>query len=180
MKKLILLISCFALTFVSCKKEDKDDSTPTPKAQTYEERVTGEWDLVAVSYDTEIPNLLNPGSPSIPVAGNGKDVSGRFELTRDPNEIDYNLNFKAEVDLMGTGSPMELPINFGSTGTWTTTSDDSKLIVTDEDGEETLFSVKVNEQNKQVFSSTLIQSGSDFGLPITLEVDILLTFERAN
>lgn len=136
--------------------------------------------MVAVSYDTEIPNFLNPGSPAIVVAGDGKDVSGRFELTRNPNEIDYNLNFMAEADILGTGMPVELPVNFASSGTWTTTSDGSKLIVTDEDGEEILFNVEVNEQDKQVFSSTLSQSGSDFGLPITLEIDILLTFERAN
>lgn len=180
MKKILLLISCFTLALSSCKKEDKESTDPTPQPQTYEQRVTGEWDLVAVSYDTEIPNFLNAGSPPIVVAGDGKDVSGRFVLTQNPNEIDYNLNFMAEADILGTGMPVELPVNFASSGTWTTTSDGSKLIVTDEDGEEILFNVEVNEQDKQVFSATLSQSGSDFGLPITLEIDILLTFERAN
>ena len=179
MKKILLLLFAFTLSLASCKKDDKDDSNTEPAPQTYEQRIEGEWDLVAVSYDTEIPDLTGGGSPT-PIAGNGKDVSGDFNLTRDPNRVVYDLNFKAELDPFGTGSGFEIPVNFESSGDWTTTSDASKLIVTDDMGEEIIFDVEVNEQNKQVFSSAITESVDLLGFPLSLEVDLLLTFERDN
>ena len=176
MKKIVFLLCALTLSIASCKKEKKDAAS-TP--QTYEDRVAGNWDLVAVSYETEIPDLSGSGGGPISIAGEGKDVSGTFILTKNPNEINYILSFNAELDPLNTGNPVEFPVNFASSGVWTTTSDASKLIVTDDNGEEILFNVEVNEQNKQVFSSTLSQS-INVGIPITLEVDIVLTFERGN
>lgn len=179
MKNIILLFSAAVLLFASCKKDDKNDTTSQPTTQSYEQRIAGQWDLVAVSYDTEIPNIQDPTEPAIQVSGEGKDVSGKFILTRNPNEIDYNLNFTAEVDPFNSGTAIPVPVNFGSSGTWTTTSDASKLIVTDENDEEILFNVDVNEQNKQTFSATITQT-INMGIPLSLAVDIVLSFERAN
>lgn len=175
MKKIALFLFAFAIALTSCKKEDKD-STTTPTPKTFEEKLEGNWDLVAVTYSTEIPDLLGGGAPT-PVAGNGTEVSGDFDLTRNPNRVEYNLNFKAEVDPFGTGSPIEVPVNFESSGDWTTTSDASKVIITDDLGQEIIFNVDVNEENKQVYSATITESVNVL-VPITLEVDMILTFER--
>lgn len=178
MKKLSLLLFVFILAFASCKKKDKESTTPQATPKTYEEKLEGEWNLVAVSYATEIPDIVGGGAP-IQIAGNGTEVSGDFDLTRNPNRVVYDLSFKAEADPFNTGTPTEIPVNFASAGDWTTTSDASKVIVTDDLNQEIIFNVEVNEDNKQVFSATIMET-INMGLPITLAVDVVLSFERDN
>lgn len=174
MKKIALLFLLLGISLGSCNKDD-DHECPTSNPYPYETKLAGAWDLVAVEYATEIPDLLGGGAP-IPVEGTGTNVSGDFTLTRNPNEVDYSFAFTATVDL-GTGFPIPIPVNFSGNGTWTTTTDESKVIIQDETlGEELILDVVENENNRQVFESTMTQNFQG----LSLEVGILLTFERDN
>ncbi len=166
MKKLLLSgLAILALTISSCK--DDNISSFEPPAN-YEDRLAGTWNLERVIYDTEIPDLTG-GTGSTPVHGEGTNVSGTFTLSQDPNEFDYEFRFG--VNLMG----IALPINQQGSGTWTTTRDDSKIIVTDESGEEIVFNVIVNEEKKQVYTTTVTQNLQNV---LTLDVDLELEFSR--
>ena len=165
MKKLIAFsLAIFAFSLTSCK----DDNVSTNEdPNNYEARLEGTWDLEKVHYDTEIP-ALGGGSPT-PVTGDGKNVNGNITLTRNPNNFTYDFSFDA--DLAG----LPIPVNQQGSGTWTTSRDNSKLIVTDENGEEIVFVVVSNEAKKQVYTTTISETVQQI---FTLEVDLDLEFSR--
>ncbi|WP_417590963.1 hypothetical protein [Owenweeksia hongkongensis] len=171
---LLTLIASFVILF-SCKKEDKESVIQLVSEFPYEKRLEGSWKLKAVEYDSEIPDFTGSGSPTR-VSGSGVSVNGKINFQRNPNLMDYNFAFIAMVDLTGTGFPLPIPIDFEGSGEWTTTSDQSKVILTD--GEtEFIFDVLVNEEDIQVLETTISQ---DFQGILSLEVDVVLTFDKVN
>ncbi len=165
MKKLFALsLAIFALTITSCK-DDNISSNEDPND--YEARLEGTWDLEKVHYDTEIPALTG-GDPT-PISGEGNNVNGNITLTRNPNTFTYDFNFDADF------SGLPIPVGQKGSGTWTTSRDNSKLIVTDDTGQEIVFVVVSNEAKKQVYTTTISQSVQGI---FTLEVDLELEFTR--
>ncbi len=171
MKKLLpvlLILGVFTLG-ISCKKKDKPTKVEEP---TFEERLEGTWNLKAVKYDSEIPSLT--GGDPVPVNGEGTEVGGSIKLTRNPHKFEYDFSFNASID-PGLGSPVTVPIQQAGTGTWTTTSDNSKIITTADSGEEVIFNVKINEANRQVYETTVTQDIQGF---FSIEADLELEFQR--
>ena len=175
-KKVFLfsLIAAFGFLF-SCKKEDKETVIQVVNEFPYEQRLEGKWKLKAVEYDSEIPDLTGGGSPT-QISGSGVSVNGNINFQRNPNLMDYNFSFIALVDLTGTGFPLPIPIDFDGSGEWTTTSDQSKVILYD--GEtEFIFDVLINEKDTQILETTISQDFQGF---LSLEVDVILTFNKVN
>ncbi len=162
-KLLFLFLATLTIGATSCSK---DDELGNPND--FEERLGGTWDLQKIYYSTEIPDFSG-GEPT-PVNGNGGNVAGNIVLNRNPNTFQYNLFFTANII---SGFPIPLPL--GGTGTWTTYRDNSKLVLRDENGEETLFAVIINEPKRQVYTTTI--SESILGL-YTVEIDLELEFTR--
>lgn len=174
MKKLIFALAIISMA-LACKKDDNCQPV-TSYEYPYEQRLEGNWDLVGVEYDTELPDISGSGQ-TIPVSGSGTNVSGTFDLSRDPNNVDYNFSFTALADITGTGFPVPIPVNFSSTGEWTTTSDEKHLLITDDNGETLVFDVEENQEDTQIFTSTISEN---FQGIFTLEVFVRLSFERAD
>lgn len=152
-------------SFSSCK----DDNISNTEPENYEDKLAGTWNLQSVHYETEIPDFGTGNGPT-PVSGDGQNVDGTFVLTQDPNNFTYEFSFDANVQ----GFP--LPVDLIGEGAWTTTRDNSKLIVTDSDtGEEIVFNVAVNEENKQVYQTSVVQ---DVFQGITLTIDLDMEFTR--
>lgn len=169
MKKLISLsLLSLALCIGACKKDDKgtDDNS-------YEARLAGTWDLKSVKYKADIPDIIGGGTPTH-VEGAGTGVSGNFILKRNPNTLTYNYSFTASVDPFNSCTEIPIPVSAAGQGDWTTTTDGSKIIIT-EDSTSTTFSVITNEPKRQVFTSTISQNVS--GL-FTVDVDVELEFTR--
>ncbi len=165
MKRLFAIVLLSLCLLPSCKKDQGDEAPPT-----YEDRLEGSWDLVAVSYSTVIPNFQDPTQAGFPVAGDGTEVSGSFELRRNPHEVDFNFSFNASV--MGFPS---IPVQRSGSGSWTTTSDEKMLIVTTDDGESYQFEVLVNEPKQQIFAGNFTET---FNNLFSLEVETELEFSR--
>lgn len=169
MRKFMLLVAGLLITVAACKKEN---NTAEP---TYEDRLTGTWDLKAVQYDGTTINPANPTQP-LEVKGDGTNVLGVFELTQNPNHLKYSFSFNADVKLSDTSTQsVSVPISQSGEGDWTTTSDESKLIITDTSGTIYTFNVLVNEANKQVFKTNIQETV--LGL-IPVNADVTLEFSK--
>lgn len=166
MKKWLTFSTLFLTLFLFSCKDDNISSYEPPT--NYEDKLAGTWNLDKVIYDTEIPDFNGTGST--PVHGEGANVDGTIVLSQDPNKLTYDFRFTADL------SGLSVPVNQSGGGSWTTTRDDTKLIVTDEQtGEELIFNVMVNEDKKQVYTTTVTQNVLN---AITLEVDLHLEFSR--
>ncbi len=166
MRKILLFIAIFGLVFSSCKKNNDGGEEPNPP--TYEDRMTGTWDLKSVDYDSEFINPLNPTS-TLQFMGAGSDVSGTFIFTQNPNEVNYSYNFKVDADSL---SPTPIPVNDEGSGTWATTADDSKIIITTPE-QELILKVAENNPNRQVFQTTAEQEVFP-GFSVTADLDLVL------
>ncbi len=156
-KKVFLIPLLASLAFLfSCKKENKDVVIQIVTEFPYEQKLEGNWKLQAVEYDSEIPDITGSGTTT-KVSGSGVSVNGNINFQRNPNLMEYNFGFIAMIDLTGIGFPLPIPINFDGAGEWTTTSDQSKVILTD-GGDEFIFDVLVNDIDKQVLETTISQS----------------------
>lgn len=164
---LILLL----IFFVSC---DKEADIPSLEDLPYEQRLEGIWDLKAVTFSTQIPNPQNP-LQTIDIEGEGEDVSGLFVLSHDPNNLDYRYEFTANLSLADSLPAVPVPVEREASGSWSATSDESRIFVTEEDQTAYTFIVKENSLNRQVYETTFEET--IMGI-FTIEVDVSLQFER--
>lgn len=148
MKKSFLLLLLVSMISLACKKERTEES--------YEERLEGQWDLVAVDYNGTAPDPMNPGRV-INFEGQGQNVQGGMEVNRDPNEVDYNFSFRANVSVSDTLPAFPFDIDESGSGTWTTTSDESTIIING-DTETYNFEVLTNEPDRQVLRTNITQT----------------------
>jgi hypothetical protein len=168
MKK--ILFSFFLISLLSaCSKDEGLD--PVSQGSAFEQRLQGNWQLVGVKYDTEVPNPLNPTMP-IEVKGDGINVTGGHTIGYEPNTIEYSYNFTAEADFGGTKIP--IPSSREADGEWILNGAEDKIFITDEDGSTTIWDVIVNEENKQVYRGEVTETFQSF----TIVIDTELTFER--
>ena len=167
----LILLSTSAALFISCAKEAK--FIPL-EDQPYEQRLEGVWDLKGVKYAAEFPNPQNP-LQTINIEGEGEDVEGLFVLGHDPNDIDYAYNFVANLQLFDSVPAIPVPVEQAGSGTWSATSDESRIFVTEDNQTSYTFVVKENSLNRQVYETTIQET--IMGV-FTLEVDAELTFER--
>jgi hypothetical protein len=164
MRKFFLLFyALLTLIISSCNKDDDAGYNPND----FEKRLEGSWNLQQIHYNTEIPDFSG-GEPT-QVDGKGQNVFGNITLNKNPNTFEYNFIFTANL----IGFP--LPLVLGGSGTWTTYRDNSKVVLRDAQGEETVFLVLINESKRQVYSTTLSQNLA--GL-YTVEIDLELEFTR--
>lgn len=171
---LFLVIASISFLF-SCKKEDKETVVKIVTEYPYEQRLEGEWKLKKVEYDSEIPDFTGSGEVTN-ISGKGSAVNGKINFERNPHFANYNFSFIALTDITGTGFPLPLPIVLGGSGEWTSTSDQSKLILT-EGGNELIFDVLVNEEKTQVLETTISQ---DIQGLLLLDLNLILSFERVD
>ncbi|MEQ9262987.1 MAG: lipocalin family protein [Owenweeksia sp.] len=172
MKK-IWIIAFLGLSLVACKK-DKSSSTQTNTPLSYEDKLVGSWDLTAIYYETEIPDF--GGGAPIPVEDNGTNVSGEFNIIKDPNQVSYDYSFTASIPNPLTGGSFDAPVSQQASGTWTVASDNSAIYL--KSGEETTtFKVMKNEADLQVFQTVIPYSVPILG---TVEVTALITLTRQN
>ncbi|MDX5325143.1 MAG: lipocalin family protein [Bacteroidota bacterium] len=165
MKRLLWLL--IPAMFFACKKDDDGNSGGL------ESNLPGTWKLIAVEYSGSAPNPSNP-TQTVPFSGSGTNVNGQFVITKDPNTINYSMFFVGEVNL-GSGQPISLPIQQSGSGTWTTTTDGKKLIMTnDSDGKTVTFNVITNTNNRQVWEGTLPVEPPGSGLVVNVDTRITL------
>jgi hypothetical protein len=167
MKKVVFILLCLGAT-LACRKEETGE--PTENISAFEQRIQGDWDLQAVKYDGEIPNPLSPGS-TIEIKGNGTSVVGGHTVTRKPNRIDYNYSFTAQVNFNGV--PIPVPVQQQGLGEWTLNESEDRIFITEE-GETVVWTVLINEANKQVYAAQLTQQIQG----IAVLIDTELTFVR--
>ncbi len=167
----VLGIVFIAMVSFSCKK---DVVLASLEDQPYEQRLEGIWELTSVEYESEIPNPQNP-LQTIEIDGSGEDVEGIFVLGHDPNQLDFSYEFLANIQLVDSVPPIPIPVERDGSGTWSATSDESRIIITEDDQTTYTFIVKVNELNKQVYQTTIEET--ILGV-FTIEVDVELTFVR--
>lgn len=169
-----LIIASIAFLF-SCKKENKETVVKIVTEYPYEKRLEGEWKLKEVEYDSEIPDLTGSGGVTN-ISGKGSVVNGRINFERNPHFTNYNFSFIGLTDITGTGFPLPLPIVLGGSGEWTSTSDQSKIILT-EGSDQLIFDVLVNEENVQVLETTISQ---DIQGLLLVDLNMTLSFERVD
>ncbi|HBF19080.1 MAG: hypothetical protein CMI36_06520 [Owenweeksia sp.] len=164
------IVAVAVLALAACKK-DKSGSQNTNQT-TYEERLVGDWDLTAIHYKTVIPNPT--GGEPINVDDDGQDVSGEFNINKDPNQVNMDISFTANVPTPFGVLPV--PISQQTAGTWTVSADNSTIYLESE-GETLILEVKKNEENLQVFESVIPNNIQGFG-----QIDVLttLTLKRQN
>ena len=156
---------------LSCNKT----ATVVPlEDQPFEQRLEGIWTLVAVSFETEFPDPQNP-LMTIEIEGEGEDVNGTMVVGHDPNELDYSYDFLANIQLNDTVPPIPVPVERDGSGTWSATSDESRIFVNEDGQSEYTFEVEVNELNRQVYHTSVEEKV--FGV-FTIEVNLELTFVR--
>ncbi len=170
MKKFLTLSLILFIALTACKKDEIQK--PAEQIPAYEQRLLGDWSLQAVQYDGLVPNPLDPLNP-IELKGNGSAISGGHTVSRNPNKIDFNYSFTAQVDF--NGFPLPIPINQEGIGEWTLNENGDRIFITEE-GEETIaWKILVNETNKQVYAAQVsqqVQGG------ITVTIDTELTFVK--
>lgn len=171
MKKFLLLSVTALIGLTGCKKDDDSNPGPTTPDTLENRLVSGTWVLTEVAYSGEVPNPLDPINP-IPFSGNGTNVSGDFNFSKNPYEMDFNFAFTASV--AGAGS---FPVSRSGSGTWTSTSDESRVVLTPDGQDDMLFDVEVNEKNKQVWTGVV-----PYTLPppfsVTIMVNVDFTLEK--
>lgn len=165
MKKAIFIFSLLLLVLSSCKKKMSEE--------TFEERLEGNWKLVSVQYSGTAPNPLNP-TATINFDGEGQNVQGGLEMHRNPYKVDYDFSFTANVALSDTTPAFPVDIDQSGSGTWTTTSDESTIIITEEN-QTYNFDVLTNEPDRQVLHTTITQTVFQF---VTVNSDVELEFVR--
>ena len=156
---------------ISCKKEVA--ITPL-EDMPYEQRLEGIWELQSVTYATEFPDPQNP-LQTIDINGDGEDVEGLFVLGHDPNELDYSYAFVANISLADSLPAIPIPIERDGDGTWSTTTDESRIFITETDQTSYTFLVIENELNRQVYQTTIEETVLSI---FTIEVEVELTFVR--
>lgn len=174
--KNFILILLFSASLFACKKDNDNggSSNSSSSTYTYEGRLNDMWELVAVEFDGAFPDPQNPFQ-QIQFSGSGTDVNGLFDLSVNPNRVNYLFSFTANVDLGDTNS-IPLPITQTGKGSWTTTSDDSKLFIDiDDSDDDQVFTVLLNEQNTQKFKTTIPY---EVFPSFTIDVEAELTFDR--
>lgn len=156
---------------VSCNKE----ASLTPlEDMPYEQRLEGIWELQNVQYATQFPNPQNP-LQTINISGEGEQVEGLFVLGHDPNEMDYRYEFVANISLADSVPAIPIPIERSGKGTWSSTSDESRIFVTEDNQTSYTFVVVENGINRQVYHTTFEETLMGI---FTIEVDVALTFVR--
>lgn len=166
-----LILMMASLLLLSCRKEA--EFVPL-ESKSFEQRLEGVWVLKSVKYAAELPNPQSP-LQTINIEGEGEEVEGLFVLGHDPNKMDYAYNFIANLQIFDSVPPIPLPIEQDGSGTWSSTSDESRIFITEEDQSTYTFIVKENSLNRQVYETTIEETLMGF---ITIEADVELTFER--
>lgn len=156
---------------ISCKKEVVITAL---EDMPYEQRLEGIWKLQSVTYSTEFPDPQNP-LQTIDINGDGEDVEGLFVLGHDPNELDYSYEFLANISLGNSLPEIPVPIERDGDGTWSATSDESRIFITETDQTSYTFVVLENELNRQVYQTTFEETVMSI---FTIEVEVVLTFVR--
>lgn len=123
MKKLLLPLFLMSLALVSCRDDDGDDGRT--RTGTFENRITGTWELTDVDYSGYMPNPINPGQ-GVNFSGEGEDVYGEFNFKADLTAT-YYMGFTARLDI-GTNEPVRLPFYRPGSGTWWTKGSDSIFV----------------------------------------------------
>lgn len=170
--KPVLILMFIALITASCAKDAKLSGRDE---MSFEQRLEGAWELIAVKYSSEFPNPQNP-LQTIQVDGDGEDVEGLFVLGHDPNKLDYSYDFIANLQLVDSIPAIPVPVSRSGAGTWSATSDGSRIFVTETDQSSYTFIVKENSLNRQVYETTVEETL--LGV-FTIEVDVELTFIRS-
>lgn len=158
-----LLLSC-----------SKDAEFVPLENQSFEQRLEGLWTLQEVKYAAELPNPQNP-LQVINIEGEGDDVEGLFVLGHDPNRLDYDYNFVANLQIVDSIPAIPLPVERAGSGTWSSTSDESRIFVTEDDQTSYTFVVVENTLTRQVYQTTIEET--IMGV-FTIEADVELTFVR--
>ena len=97
-------------------------------------------------------------------------------LGHDPNNLDYSYDFIANLQLVDSVLSIPVPVSREGSGTWSATSDGSRIFVTETDQSTYTFIVKENGLDRQVYETTVEETL--FGV-FTIEVDVELTFIRS-
>ena len=169
MKKLFIF-SLIALIAISCRKKEDDGDTGST-ANTYEQRIAGTWDLDGVNYEFMLPSLIPGGSPT-QIKGSAANPQGTFNITHNPNRIDYNYSFN--VSIAGFGS---IPVDEQQSGDWTISSDEKTIYLEHDDGTSSRLEVIEDLPNKQVYKTVVTQN---FAVVGDVDVDTWITLIRQN
>lgn len=117
MKRFILSLAALGFLTIGCKDRVGDEPKVTG---TFEQRITGTWNLTDVDYQGAMPNPLNP-SQDIAFTGEGEDTYGSFQFNGD-GTAQYEMGFTARLDI-GTNEPVRLPFYRPGAGNWWTKND---------------------------------------------------------
>jgi hypothetical protein len=145
-----------------------------PESKSFEQRLEGFWQLKEVKYAAELPNPQNP-LQTINLEGEGEDVEGLFVLGHDPNNLDYAYEFVANLQVFDSIPPIPVPVEREGSGSWSSTSDESRIFVTEDDQTTYTFIIIENTLTRQVYQTTIEET--IMGI-FTIEADVELTFER--
>lgn len=180
--KTFMRLALLLLMVNACSDDDDSNNTnsngtnppePTPQEE-YLENIVGLWDLTDVRYSLTIPPPQQ-GLPPIPISGQGKNVSGLFNMEQNPQEITYNLSFFAGVPNPLTGDSIDIPINFGNSGTYAVNENATEITVSNNDGTTTTLEILLDRENRQTFRTV-----QPFAIPMfdTVDVTTELTIKR--
>jgi hypothetical protein len=169
--KRILLLALFALS-LACSKDDDKNNNPNTGNADLSARLVGNWEMTDLIYDATVPNPLNPFSP-INLSGPAENVYGDFIISASPNNVDYNYGFDIESPLDPTQS---FPITQVGQGTWTVTTNGTKVVVEQSNNTTTTYTVQENAMNRQVWTARVPTTVP--GIGITVNADIRITLIR--
>lgn len=180
MKHIFWIVSLLIIA-ASCSDDDdantnNNGNNPpqlTPREE-YIDNVVGLWDLTDVRYSFTLPPFQQ-GIPPIPLSGQGENVSGNFNIEKDPQNIDYNLFFIAALPNPLTGDSISLPIAFGNSGTYTVNKGATEITVTNNDGTKTVLEILLDRNNRQTYRTVQPIAIPTFD---TINVTAELTIER--
>ena len=169
----ILYIIAVILVIGACKKQAPSIDPSVP----LNDRIPGLWDVTKVEYTGSLPF----GGGYLPFSGEGQNVSGYFQFTKDPNWGEFQIGFVAVADI-GLGTPLSYPVSEGHQGNWKAIDNDryirmwSDTIVNSEIDSMYDWEVLHNTQNKQILKSSFV---FDFGGQYdSIPVAVKATLER--
>jgi len=175
-QKFIPLLLILVLAGACKKDKNTNNSTNEPPPLSVREQyiadLEGIWDLSEVRYSFTLPSLA-PGVPPVPLSGAGEDVSGIFNFTTEPQEVNYNFSFSVGLPNPLTGDTISLPISMGNKGSYTVNEQATRITVTDDDGEQQQFEILLDRPAQQNLRTvTTMEIPTVGSIDVTAEISI--------
>lgn len=163
LKLLLSTVFISTLLVTSCKKDDKTTTG------SFDDRLEGTWMLASVNYYGEVADPSNVGS-FVSFNGIGQNPSGQFVFTKNPDKVDYTMDFIVNM-YFGVGDPINANFHREGLGDWEYKSSDAKLFIR-EQPDSLIWEIIEDSDNRQKWNTlinvTHFENDDTINIPVNL------------